>query len=266
MPAPAPPAGAAAPRRGAPAATALAPAPADARLIPPPGPWPARRRRDEPRRRHARRRQRHQRDRQRPPGRLAARRHAGARRSPARSAGDRRARTPAQPRHPPLDRRRDRHARRPERPRPADWSAVATARTSRSGRFRAVLPAGANRRTAVLYWPAASSPIFSRRLLVRAAGRVYLAKPYRSRPRTYRFDGKVSGAPIPAGGLLIALQVRNRRGNWVTARLARTNRFGRYRIRYTFPTRARLNIRIAAPSQGAWALYAGYSATRTIRP
>lgn len=150
-----------------------------------------------------------------------------------------------------------------------DWTTVANVRTNRRGDFRAVLPPGYHRRAAVIYYPSidATSPVFSRRLLVRAKSRVDLARPVH-KGRAYRFDGRVSAGavPPPAGGLLVALQVRNRSGNWVTARLRRTTASGRFRIRYTFPTRARLNVRIAAPSQSGWPLYAGYSPVRRIRP
>ena len=59
-------------------------------------------------------------------------------------------------------------------------------------------------------------------MLVRTRSSVKLARPYH-KGRSYRFDGRVSAGffPVPAGGVLIALQVRNRTG-WLTARLART--------------------------------------------
>ena len=152
-----------------------------------------------------------------------------------------------------------------------EWVAGGGTRTNRRGQFRGVLPAGYHRRVAVLYYPEinAAAPLFSRRLLVRAKSRVDLAQPYHRRDsRKYRFDGQVSAGavPIPSSGLLIALQVRNRRGNWVTARLARTTASGRYRIRYSFPTFAALPVRVRAPSQGGWPLYAGASDIHYIRP
>ena len=152
---------------------------------------------------------------------------------------------------------------------PADWTAATTVKTNRRGDFRTVLGPGYHRRAALLYYPSVStgSPIFSRRLLIRARSRVVLERPFH-RGRSYRFDGQVSAgiAPIPPAGLLVALQVRNRSGNWVSARLRRTTASGRFRIRYTFPTRTRLNVRVALPSQSGWALYAGYSRVRPIRP
>jgi len=151
----------------------------------------------------------------------------------------------------------------------SEWTAISNVRTSQTGEFRAILPPGYHRRAAVLYFPAidAPSPIFSRRLLIRAKSRVDLAPPVRTR-RAYRFDGQVSagGAPVPASGLLLALQVKNRHGNWITARLSKTTPSGRFRIRYTFPTPGRLKARIAVPAQTAWALYAGHSQTWTIEP
>lgn len=152
---------------------------------------------------------------------------------------------------------------------PADWSAVTTARTNRRGDFRVVLGPGYHRRVGILYYPtvASTSPVFSRRLLIRARSRVTLGRPFR-KERAYRFDGQVSAgvAPIPGGGLTIALQVRNRSGKWVSARLARTAPSGRFRIRYTFPSPTSLTIRVLVPAQTGWALYAGHSRKWTIHP
>ena len=135
--------------------------------------------------------------------------------------------------------------------------------------IRDSLPAGYHRRVAVLYYPAidAVAPVYSRRLLIRAKGRVDLAKPFHNR-RAYRFDGQVSAGvlPIPSTGLLIALQVRNRRGNYVTARLQRTTSSGRFRIRYTFATRSRLRVRVLVPAQTDWEIFAGTSHARYILP
>jgi len=152
-----------------------------------------------------------------------------------------------------------------------EWIASGSTRTNRRGHFARVLSAGYHRRVAVLYYAEinTATPLFSRRLLVRAKSHVHLAQPYHQRhSRKYRFDGQVSAGavPIPSPGLLIALQVRNRRGNWVTARLARTTASGRYRIRYAFPTFAPLRVRVRAPSQSGWPLYAGVSRIGHVRP
>jgi hypothetical protein len=148
------------------------------------------------------------------------------------------------------------------------WYAVGNFRTNRKGRFRAVLLPGHHRRTAVLYYPAVnwSSPLFSRRLLVRAKSRVWLGKPYRSSRRRVRIDGKISGAAVPSTGLLVLFEVRNRRGNWVTPRVARTRPTGRFRIRYRFPGPGRFAVRVRVPSQTGWSLYGNTSKSRRVRP
>jgi len=145
------------------------------------------------------------------------------------------------------------------------WSAVGAGRTNRKGRFRLVLPAGYTRRVAVIYWPAvhSGSPVFSRRLLVRAGARVYLKTKMLKHQRII-YRGKVSGAPIPAGGLLVAAQVQNGR-HWATVRLVRTHPSGRFTARYRFKTRQRFRVRALVPSQPAWPLYGGYSFTKRVK-
>lgn len=152
---------------------------------------------------------------------------------------------------------------------PDAWTVVSTVQADREGRFHANVPPGYHRRIAVLYYPSvdAVSPIVSRRLLLRAKSRVTLRRPLHRR-RAYRCDGQVrAGALVaPGGGLLIGLQVRNSRGNWITARLARTAPSGQFRIRYTFPSAGTLRVRVLVPAQNAWPLYAGTSHTYEILP
>lgn len=150
-----------------------------------------------------------------------------------------------------------------------EWTALVNVQTDRKGNFRATLPPGYHRRIGAFYYPTVSStsPVFSRRVLLRAKSRVDLTRPF-GKGRSYRFDGQVAGGILtpPTSGLLIALQVRNRSGNWVTARLRRTTASGRYRIRYRFPSRGTLRVRVLVPSQTDWPLFAGASVIRTIRP
>lgn len=146
------------------------------------------------------------------------------------------------------------------------WSLVDVARTTRKGTFRAVLPAGPTRRVAVVYWPTAMSPapVYSRRLLVRATPRVYL-KTSMLPGRRMIVRGRVSGAPIPAGGLLVAAQVRNGR-RWATIGLVRSRNSGRFIARYRFKYRNRgYLVRALVPSQPAWPLYTGHSHQRRVR-
>ena len=147
------------------------------------------------------------------------------------------------------------------------WVAIGNVRTSRRGRFRGVLPVTARHlRVAVVYYPAVASavPVFSRRVLVRSGARVWLGVPHRVR-RVVHFHGRVGGAPVPAAGLVVALQVRNSFGRWVTARLGRTRPDGRFRVAYRFPRAAGLLVRVRVPGgQPGWALYAGASAPARI--
>lgn len=142
-----------------------------------------------------------------------------------------------------------------------DWAPVAAITTSRTGRFRVSLPSAGHRRVAVTYWPTSAStfPIVSRRVLVRVRSRVWLGQPHRS-GRATRFRGMVSGAPIPPGGVLVALQVHNNQGDWLTIRLTKTLVTGRFVIRYRMP-RGAFKVRVMVPAQPLFGLYAGRSQT-----
>lgn len=148
-----------------------------------------------------------------------------------------------------------------------DWYVAAVARTTRKGGLRAVLPPGPTRRVAVIYWPQITSPapVFSRRLLVRASARVYLKTSMLKRRRIV-FRGRVSGAPIPAGGLVLAAQVRNGR-TWATVRLVRTQASGWFVAHYRFKYASRrFRVRALAPAQPAWPLYSGHSRPQRVTP
>jgi len=146
-----------------------------------------------------------------------------------------------------------------------DWYLAALTTTNRKGGFKAVLPPGLTRRVAILYWPFVNSPtpLYSRRLLVRSASRVYLRTIVRG--RSVVFTGRVSGDAIPPGGLVVAAQVRNG-GAWVSVRLVRSQDDGRFRARYRFKYAGRrFLVRATAPSQPGWPFYSGSSRPQTIR-
>ena len=147
-----------------------------------------------------------------------------------------------------------------------DWYLTGVAQSNDNGEFRALLPAGPTRRIAAVYWPTVNAPlpVFSRRLLIRTSARVTL-RTVMLAGRRIVYRGQVSGAAIPAGGLLVAAQVKN--GNsWATVALPRTDQFGTFTARYRFkhPGR-RFRVRVSVPSQPAWALYSGHSHARTVR-
>jgi hypothetical protein len=147
-----------------------------------------------------------------------------------------------------------------------DWYLAGSARSDRKGVFRGVLPAGPTRRVAALYWPGLSAtlPLFSAALLVRTSASVSLRTAMLTGRRIV-YRGRVSGAPIPPGGLLVAVQVRNG-ASWVTVGLVRTAASGRFIARYRFKYRGRrFAVRARVPSQPAWSLYTGQSQTTTVR-
>lgn len=147
-----------------------------------------------------------------------------------------------------------------------DWSVIGGARTNRKGVFRAVLPAGGSRRVAVLYWPDATAglPVFSRRLLVRATARVYL-RTTMLKGHVILYRGRVSGAPIPDGGLVLAAEVRNGRV-WNTVRIVRTQASGRFVARYRFKYGGRrYKVRALVPAQPSWPFYSGHSQLQRVR-
>jgi hypothetical protein len=80
------------------------------------------------------------------------------------------------------------------------WTTVINLVTDRKGRFAARVGAGYgyHRRLAVIYYPAltSTSPLYSRRVLVRARSAVQLRRPYHQ-GRAYRFDGQVRGGGVP---------------------------------------------------------------------
>lgn len=146
------------------------------------------------------------------------------------------------------------------------WKAVTRAQTDKKGRFSARMPGGPTRRFAVVYWPAIGSPapVYSRRVQVRSAPKIWFTAKSRSRGLV-AFKGRVHGAAVPNGGLLVAVQVANRE-NWTTVRLIRTDNAGRYAVRYRFAVRGRrFTTRLHVPRQAGWRLHTGDSRVVRVR-
>jgi len=79
------------------------------------------------------------------------------------------------------------------------------------------------------------------------------------------YRGRVSGAPIPPGGLVVAAQVRNGRV-WTTVRIVRTQPSGRFVARYRFKYGdRRYQVRALVPAQPSWPLYSGPSQSHRVR-
>jgi hypothetical protein len=145
------------------------------------------------------------------------------------------------------------------------WQPIAFTRTDTHGYFRYRLPAGSSRRVAVLYWPAinAPAPVYSARLLNRTTTRVWLGA--HTKGRSVTFVGKISDGPTPSPALIVAIQVRNELGAWVTAVLTHASAAGRFRTRYRFEPGV-YAVRALVPEQTAWPYFAGTSNLRRIRP
>ena len=143
------------------------------------------------------------------------------------------------------------------------WTAVAYARASTRGRFRVRLPPSTSRRVAVLYWPAITSaaPVYSRRLVNRTTARVRLRTHVHG--ALVRFAGTVASAPALSPGLLVAIQVRNELGAWVTAQLAHAHARGSFTSAYRFQPGA-YAVRAFVPEQAGWPYFPGASAVRII--
>lgn len=147
------------------------------------------------------------------------------------------------------------------------WKVLRTVQTSRRGGFGVTLPPGPTRRFGAFYYATAVNPvpIYSRRVQVRSSSRVSI-RAQRRRRGLVVFRGRVSGARVPSGGLLVAIQVNNR-GTWPAVRLARAGADGRFTARYRFAVRRRgFSVRARVPRQTGWRLLAGTSRTLRVQP
>jgi hypothetical protein len=138
------------------------------------------------------------------------------------------------------------------------WTTLTYAQADPHGRFRVRLPPSSSRRVAVLYWPSINSPapVYSRRLLDRTTARVTLrAHVHGAR---VHFVGSVADAPSFSPCLLVALQVRNELGAWVTAAIAHARTRGVFGAAYTFQP-GTYAVRAFVPEQAALPYFPGAS-------
>ena len=125
----------------------------------------------------------------------------------------------------------------------AAWRPLTGVRTLADGRFSFSAPAGPSRLLRV-----ASAPL----LAVRVRAPVTLQR------SGVRLRGRVRGGYVPRGGALVELQARSRR-RWVTRRVVRTYRSGRFMARL----RSAAPVRAAVPVQPGLPFAAGVSPPRT---
>lgn len=145
---------------------------------------------------------------------------------------------------------------------------VATARTTRSGRFSLRLAPGTTRtvRAAV---PVAGGLACStvRRLKVRAGGSLAASRRSARVGQTISFSGRIRGRSFPRGGKLVVLQARDRDGRWRPVRNVRTSRTGRYRTSYRFSAsrgRFTFRFRVQIPRERGFPYVLGFSPSRPV--
>ncbi len=125
------------------------------------------------------------------------------------------------------------------------WRALTGLRTLADGRFSTLLSSGPSRTLRV-----GSAPL----LVVRVRAPITLQR------GGARVRGRLRGGYVPRGGALVELQARSG-GRWVTRRVVRTYRSGRFSARL----RSRGPIRAAVPVQPRLPFAAGVSPPRTAR-
>ncbi len=165
---------------------------------------------------------------------------------------------------------------RPFLPKPAvatgDWQVLGEVTTGADGTFSARLPAGGSRTVQVLRGAGDGLAAVATETNVVVPAHV-TAKARRTRIRNGQsavFTGTVRG-PIPAGGVLVALEVREP-GRWIpvatTRRWVRTSASGRfklaYRFRRTFQT-STYRFRVVAAEDSAFSYSRGVSRTIDVR-
>jgi hypothetical protein len=118
----------------------------------------------------------------------------------------------------------------------AVFTAAGSVITSATGRFTYVAPAGPSRTIRFAYRAFENDTSFASttdtQLLVKGAVTLRASKRVRNHSKAL-FSGVVKGRPIPAGGILVDLQVRLR-NRWRTFATPRTNARGVYKFKYRF--------------------------------
>ncbi|MBB4662527.1 hypothetical protein [Conexibacter arvalis] len=150
------------------------------------------------------------------------------------------------------------------------WKASGLVRTGDDGRFSHTLKAGPSRQVRVTYYPFADSRAFraSNVVLIESLAPLTV-RVNRTRVAgggTVSIAGRVAGAPIPRGGLLVTLQGHQKGWGWRTFRTVRTTRSGRWKTRYSFRSRSgRFAFRAIVPRQAGYPFASTTSTAVTVR-
>jgi hypothetical protein len=145
----------------------------------------------------------------------------------------------------------------------AAFGPVVNVRTSGSGRFSYLAPAGASRSIRFRYPGAATVRPATQevKLLVRASTTMKVSQRFALNGETVAFSGRLRGRPLPTGGKLVELQAYVR-GRWRTFVTTRAGSGGDWRYDYRFDgTRGRQVYRFRArvPREGTYPYEAGSS-------
>jgi hypothetical protein len=148
----------------------------------------------------------------------------------------------------------------------ARFTDVAQLRTRPDGRFRLKLRPGPPRTVRVSYCAQGGGAARDLRLAVAATARVRAYPRALRNGQVVRFKGRVTARPVPRLGKLFELQAYFR-GRWRTIETGRTNRRGRFTVRYRFGgtvTTVRYRFRIRVPREGGYAYDTGVSRSISV--
>jgi 5-hydroxyisourate hydrolase-like protein (transthyretin family) len=146
---------------------------------------------------------------------------------------------------------------------------LATLATDAHGRYRYRALASYGRTLRFVYLGSALVLPVERRVTldVPAAGTFRPSRARLPNGRSTVFRGRVLSGPLPAGGKLVEVQVRQPSGEWTTFRTLRTDSKGRWALRYRFRyvrchTTYRLRARI--PAEAGYPFATGRSRVRKV--
>jgi hypothetical protein len=145
------------------------------------------------------------------------------------------------------------------------WVARPGTRTGADGRFTYVLLPGPSRAVRFTYFAFSDSRAVRLSNVVHAEVRAPLTiRTDRTRvsgARVVRLSGRVGGARVPRGGLLVTLQGHQVGWGWRTFHTVRTDRRGRWSTQYRFRlSSGRFGFRAVLPRQNAFPFAASHSA------
>jgi hypothetical protein len=146
---------------------------------------------------------------------------------------------------------------------------LALVTTDAKGRYR-YRAAGSESRTLRFVYPGTSMvlPVERQvRLIVPAAGTFRASRRRVPNGRSVVFSGRVRSTPLPPGGKLVEIQVRQPSGEWTTFRTLRTDASGRWALRYRFRlVRCHTTYRIRAqmPAEAGYPFAAGHTRGRPV--